>query len=270
VRLRRLTGTREPDVVLSAEQLFDELDTATVAIAGAVLSRDPELPIPACPEWTLRQLVTHVGRAHRWAAEIVGTRATDFIEFRAVPDGKAPGDATGRAQWLTDGAARLADVVRAAGQDLAWSFDGMRPAHFWARRMAHETLVHCADVQEAAGEAFDPRPEFAADAIDEWLRFMSRLNAGGNDLASVLPAGRSLHVHATDPGLGGLGEWLVTHPAEDGVRVLGEHAKSDVALTGPAADVLLVLMRRRPPGSGAVQVSGDAALLDRWIEQTAF
>lgn len=25
--------------------------------------RDQSVPIPACPEWTLRQLVTHVGRA---------------------------------------------------------------------------------------------------------------------------------------------------------------------------------------------------------------
>jgi hypothetical protein len=52
---------------LPAELLYAELDACTARLAALVDSEDPALPIPACPDWTLRQLATHVGRAHRWA-----------------------------------------------------------------------------------------------------------------------------------------------------------------------------------------------------------
>ena len=80
--------------MLSAELLFDELDATTAALAGLVDREDPDLPILTCPGWTIRQLATHVGRAHRWEAEIVGTRSERFIEFRSVPDAQlAAGEA---------------------------------------------------------------------------------------------------------------------------------------------------------------------------------
>jgi uncharacterized protein (TIGR03083 family) len=255
--------------VLSAELLYAELGAATAGLAALVDREDADLPIPTCPGWTIRHLATHVGRAHRWAAEIVGTRSARFVEFRAVPDGKSPTSAADRARWLTDGAARLIDAVRNAGDDRVWAFGTMRPAVFWARRMAHETLVHCADARMAAGEAVDIQAGQAADAIDEWLTLMSRLNAGGHDLAASVPAGSSLHVQVTGPGPGATGEWLVKHSVSDGVEVLSG-CGGDTTLTGPAADVLLVLMRRLSPADGAVRVSGDAGLLDRWLELTAF
>src|SRR6266568_3422462 len=125
--------------------------------------------------------------------------------------------------------------------------------------MAHETLVHCADARVAAGEEVDIRAEFAADAIDEWLTVMSRLNAGEQDLASVLPAGRSLHVHATDPGLGQAGEWLLRHSAGDGVQVLSEHGSGDAALTGPAATAAATGLPR-PAAAGAGRETQAAGL----------
>jgi len=254
--------------VLSAELLFSELDATTAALADLVDREDADLPIPTCPGWTIRQLATHVGRAHRWAAEIVATRS--FIEFRSVPDGKSPASAAERARWLTDGAGRLIDAVRNAGDELVWAFGAMSPAVFWARRMAHETLVHCADAQIAAGDSVEIQAGHAADAIDEWLTVMSRLNAGGHELAAVVPVGTSLHVQVTDPGPDTTHEWLVRHSASDGVEVLPGRRGGDAALSGPAADVLLVLMRRASPADGTVQVTGETGLLERWLELTAF
>jgi uncharacterized protein (TIGR03083 family) len=256
--------------ILPAEQCYAELDAAAAALAALVDSADPDLPVPACPGWTLRQLATHVGRAHRWAAEIVGTRSADFIEFRAVPDGRLPDDQAARGQWLTAGAGRLAEAVRNAGEDSVWAFGELRPATFWARRMAHETLVHGADAQLAAGRDVAIPAPFAADAIDEWLTVMSGPLSGRPDpRADALPPGTSLHVHATDSELGGAGEWLVRHSA-DGVEVLGGHGKADVALAGPAADLLLVLMRRLPVTHQAVAVHGDREVIGRWLERTSF
>jgi uncharacterized protein (TIGR03083 family) len=256
-----------PPETLPAERLCAGLAAATATLADLVGRNDQDLAIPACPDWNLRQLATHVGRAHRWAAEIIGTRSTEFIEFRAVPDGKSPPGAAGQASWLMAGASRLTDAASSAGDDPVWAFTTLAPASFWARRMAHETLVHLADAQLAAGDVADIPADLATDAIDEWLTVMSPLNAGGNNLAAVMPAGSAMQVRVTGPGTAG--EWLVRH-ASDGVQVLRDAGSSDVTLAGPASPVLLALMRRIPVSSRSVQVSGDANLLDRWLALTAF
>src|SRR5215470_16202248 len=87
-------------------------------------------PVPTCPEWTLRQLITHVGRAHRWAAAIVTTRSPVPIPFREVPDGKLPGNPRGHAGWLRTGAAGVVGAVRAAGDEQVWTHPGPGPARY--------------------------------------------------------------------------------------------------------------------------------------------
>ena len=45
------------------------------------------------------------------------------------------------------------------------------------------------------------------------------------------------------------------------------HIKADVAVRGPASDLLLVLSRRRPlDAAPTLQLQGDRALLDHWID----
>ena len=83
------------------------------------------------------------------------------------------------------------------------------------------------------------------------------------------PQGRSLHVHATDPELATVGEWLVRH-ADDGIHVTAEHGAADAALSGAAADVLLVLAGRKPEFDPAVRVFGDHDLLSTWLKGISF
>lgn len=256
---------------LSADQYVVEIEASTAGLAEVVAGHDHGLPIPTCPEWTLRQLATHVGRAHRWAAEITRTRSDTPIPFREVPDGKLPADRAEQAAWLRAGAARLVGAAREAGGDLVWSFTGPAPAGFWLRRMAHETLVHRADAQLAAGAEPEPviEAEVAADAIDEWLMLLTHGLHDVLERAEPLPAGAGLHLHATDDGLGGRGEWMIRHEA-GGFKVTPGHGKGDAALAGPAASLLLVLMRRRPVSAPAVTVHGDGAVVDGWLASTAF
>ena len=56
-----------------------------------------------------------------------------------------------------------------------------------------------------------------------------------------------MHLHATDDGLGPTGEWTIVND-EDGVWWSHDHGKGDVALRGPARDLLLAIgaARRRP------------------------
>ena len=256
---------------LNAGRYVVEIESSTAGLAEILAEHDQSLPIPTCPEWTLRQLVTHVGRAHRWAAEITRTRSDVPIPFREVPDGKLPDGRAEQCAWLRAGAARIVNTAREAGGDLVWSFTGPTPAGFWLRRMAHETLVHRADAQLAAGAEPEPviAAEVAADAIDEWLMLLAGGLGGPDERAKALPAGAGLHIHATDDGLGGGGEWMIRHDA-GGLAVEPGHGKGDAALTGPAASLLLVLMRRRPVSDPAVTVHGDSAVVDGWLATTAF
>jgi uncharacterized protein (TIGR03083 family) len=259
---------------ISADRWYDEIESSTETLAGLVEGADLAITVPTCPDWTLRQLATHVGRAHRWAGQITSTRSAEFIPFRQVPDGRIPDDPAQQAPWLRAGAALLIDAVRAAGSDPVWTFNGQRPASFWGRRMAHETAVHRADAELAAGREPRIAPDVAADGIDEWLSFMSvagsRVFAAGDPRLAALPDGGVLHVHATDDGLAdGAGEWLVRRDG-DQVTVEHGHAKGDVALRGPAGRLWLVLVRRLPPDDPQVQVLGDPALLTAWLAATPF
>jgi len=150
------------------DRLFTELRACTAELAR-IIDGDLERPVPTCPGWTFRQLATHVGRGHRWAAQIVAARATAPIPMREVADGKLPEDPARHAPWLNAGAGQVIEAVTAADSDLVWTPAGIRPASSWARRRAHEAAVHLADAQLAAGRDVDLAPDVAADGVDEWL-----------------------------------------------------------------------------------------------------
>lgn len=248
-----------------------EISASTATMASLIGEAGLDTPVPTCPDWTLRELAVHVGRTHRWAAEIVGTRSAEFIPVRSVPDGRFPADPAEHGPWLRAGAARVIDAVQAAGDDLVWTFGGLRPAGFWARRMAHETAVHRADAEIAVGRAPELAPELAADAIEEWLGFMSGVMTDGaaDPRLDALPPSRALHVHATDDALADRGEWTLRSEPSGITLELG-HGKGDVAIRGQAARLLLVLVRRLPPDDPAVEVIGDTAVLARWLDRTPF
>jgi uncharacterized protein (TIGR03083 family) len=253
----------------SVDRLYAEISASTASLASIIDRADLTKAVPTCPDWTLRQLATHVGRAHRWAAEIVATRSAEFIPFRAVPDARIPDDPAGHAGWLREGAERLVATVREAGAAPVWAFARLRPASFWARRMAHETAVHRADAEIATGRAPVIDADIAVDGIDEWLALEDMLGGGQDSRLSALADGQVLHLHATDEGLGGAGEWLVRR-AGGRLTVEHGHGKGDAAVRGPASALLLVLVRRMSLDEGPVQLIGDRAVLDHWLAATPF
>lgn len=249
--------------MIDTDQLLTEVTNSTETLAGIAASADQATHVPTCPEWTLRQLITHVGRAHRWAAEIVATRAAEPIPFREVPDGRLPDDPAERPQWLRAGAARLADAVHGAGTAPMWTHPGTGQASYWARRMAHETAVHRADGQLALGVRPVIEPAVAADGIDEWLGFGTE--PGQRNTA--VPEGKVLHLHVTDEGVDG--EWLI-RGGPDGITVQNGHGKGDAAVRGPASVLMLVLLRRLSTDDRELEILGDATLLDKWLAATPF
>jgi uncharacterized protein (TIGR03083 family) len=270
--------------------------TQNRALVDLVRAADLGTPVPTCPGWTLRQLVTHVGRGDRWAATMVAQRAETAVDPRSVADGKPP--AGGVEAWLAAGVDLLAAAVAEVGADSpVWTFTGPHPSAWWLRRRLHEALVHRADAALAVGAAFEVPAAVAADAVSEWLTLVAARPAGEEP---PLPDGATMHLHATDGAdarpadaphgadarsadaphgadarsadaphgdLGAAGEWMV-RSAGNAVTWEPGHAKGSVAVRGPAADLLLVLYRRLP--TDRVEVLGDAAVLETWLARTGF
>jgi uncharacterized protein (TIGR03083 family) len=246
----------------TASALVDENRRLGELLATA----DPETPVPTCPGWKLRQLLTHVGRGDRWAATIVRDRAEERVDIRTVADGKPPADDP--VGWLADSARVLVDAIAATGADVpVWTFTGPKPAAWWIRRRLHEATVHRADAAIALGVPFAIAPGLAADGVSEWLDIVASRPVP--DGGPVLADGATLHLHATDDGLGSDGEWLVR--SADG-RVAWEHGhgKGAVAVRGSAADLLQAVLRRIPADDPRLQVLGDDAAWRTWLERTPF
>ena len=80
-----------------------------------------------------------------------------------------------------------------------------------------------------------------------------------------------VHDHGKETGgdLGEAGEWLVRREGSELIVEHG-HGKGDVALRGPAGRLLLVLLRRIPPGDPQVEVIGDPAVLAGWLAHSPY
>jgi uncharacterized protein (TIGR03083 family) len=231
---------------------------------------DDALPVPTCPGWTLSQLLKHVGRGDRWAAQIVRDRLDSYLDPRSVEGGKPPPDLGDTISWLRGGAQRLVDAVELSGAETpVWTFLGSRPANWWIRRRLHETVVHRADAAIALGKDlkdFTLEPDIAADAITEWLERVE-IQAGRDGAALPLAEGKSLHLHATDPGLGEAGEWTIAI-SDGAVTWSHEHGKGAVALRGGATELLLAIVRRVDVAETSIETFGDDSVWQRWLGNT--
>jgi uncharacterized protein (TIGR03083 family) len=216
-------------------------DGARLAEAAADLT----LPVPSCPEWTVADLVWHVGRVHDFWRQMASGGNPDT---RVEPERPANAELV---KWFAEGVEATAEVL--AGLDPktpAWTWSEQRDVGFIQRRMAQETAVHTWDALAAAGRDEPVERALAVDGIDELLTFM---------LPATPPKGLgSVHLHTTD----GPGEWLIV-AGEDGWRITREHAKGDVAVRATASELLLLLWRRKGPE--VAQVFGDEEVLSHFL-----
>lgn len=228
-------------------------------LADAAGKAGLDAPVPSCPGWQVRDLVAHVGGVHRWAASYVTTgRREPYSEGREEAFFDAPGDA-GLLAWFRAGHAALADAIEAAdpGLDCYTFFAAPSPRRFWARRQAHETAVHRVDAQLAAGLAAPIDAGFAADGVAEL--FGGFLARRGRSIALGAPV--RIAVRAADAECA----WTITFEPGSRERVTVPAAQpADLLLTGPAADLYLLLWNRG--GTERIALDGDAGLLDRWRE----
>jgi uncharacterized protein (TIGR03083 family) len=56
---------------------IDALRTEGERMAAAAAVADPDGAVPTCPEWTVRDLIRHMGGVHRWATGYVASGQTE-------------------------------------------------------------------------------------------------------------------------------------------------------------------------------------------------
>ena len=243
--------------------LLAMLDAEAARLAREADRVLPSDPVPTCPGWTVRDLVTHLGGVHRWATAIVADGRTTNVDD---PDAYfvAPAEDDGLLPWFVEGSSTLIDALRAAPDDLR-AFVFLRNAPpakvFWARRQLHETTIHRIDAQAArlgrlvsTAEAGIPTAQ-PVDGLDELLtgfvpRRSSRLRTD-EPFRSV--------VAATDAPVA----WTVSVSADPPVVVEGADPAAQSLLTGTAAALYLGLWNR----GDDVAESGTVDLLGHWREQ---
>ncbi|NSC21110.1 maleylpyruvate isomerase family mycothiol-dependent enzyme [Streptomyces albus subsp. chlorinus] len=243
---------------MQTSEFIDVLDREGRLFADAVARADPSAPVPACPDWAVRDLASHLGTVHRWATGFVREGRTEPVrpsEPSALPDAEL-------APWLREGHGLLVETLRSAPQDLScWTIlPAPSPLAFWSRRQAHETAVHRVDAESALGVPLSPLDAgFAADGIDELLRgFYPRRGVPAPFAASP----RTLYVRATDvPGAA----WTVHLGEPPRAEAAAEvPAAPDCVYEGRATDLYLVLWNRLP--LSAITLTGDESVAHRWRE----
>ncbi len=200
---------------------IEALRTEGLLLVDSAEATGLEPMVPTCPEWTVRDLVRHVGEVHRWAmSHVVDARQelnTDAESLKTWPQ-----DDAGLLAWFREGHAELLQALEAHDPGLqCFSFlpNGPTGLRFWARRQAHETAMHRVDAQGVTGDVSPAPADFAADGIDELLRgFYARRPTR---LASPEPV--SFELISTD----GHGSWHVRLDA-DGPSVVDGHSPAQV------------------------------------------
>lgn len=147
--------------LLPAQEYLQRLDDCRERFVSLLGSVPETTPVPTCPGWTVRDLASHLGGVHAWAAAIVRGAGPDADRPAAPAD-------THLADWYRQHAVELADVLRGAPPaGPAWSFGAERTVRFWFRRQAHETAMHRVDLQHAARQPAAYDDVLAADAVQE-------------------------------------------------------------------------------------------------------
>jgi uncharacterized protein (TIGR03083 family) len=229
---------------LTTEQHLAALRDAVSVFARRASDAGLDVPVPTCPDWTVRRLIGHQGMVHRWAAANLRGRS---IEIDATE--RAGRRAPSPVDWLRDGAIDLVAAITEAADDVrtvVFLNDAPPPRAFWARRQCHETTIHAVDALSAALGHYPLAsdtwidPAVAVDGIDELLsgfmtRNKSRLRSDDpleiGVLAEESPTGWLVEVSQAPA--------VVTLAARDEVA-----ERSDVRLAGPAVAVYLTLWNR--------------------------
>ncbi|MCX5401459.1 maleylpyruvate isomerase N-terminal domain-containing protein [Streptomyces sp. NBC_00102] len=254
------------NITLDFPELLRLIDDRSSAFRAAVAAApDLDVRVPTCPEWTLLDLVRHLGEGRRaWAATIAaGPDATS----KSAPQGyPAPREREALLAWLAESTRQLVDALREAGPDRGcWTWWGRsqtpRTCGAVARHQLHEIAVHTYDAQLAVGAPQSLPDAIALDGVEEFLFTLCTTTVAW----PYRPAAVDYHVTegcSWRNWVSGDGARVARLPVPGrGPAPDGEPDGVDASALGTANDLLLAFYGRIPLDS--LKLNGDRDLLDR-------
>jgi uncharacterized protein (TIGR03083 family) len=229
------------------------------AFLDAATAADPAATVPSRPEWTVADLIHHLGSVYRFVHALVGRGVTGKPDrsLGSFLDEARPDDLVG---WWREQYEATLGTLEGADPDLpAWNWAPQaKTAAFWQRRAALDTAVHRWDAQMASGRAEPVETKLAADGVtevlDTWLPAGRRV--GPTDVTGVVgldapDVGYVWHVRLRGEGVALLDTDTILDPDDFDTRTLA---------TGPASDLMLALHGR--VGLDVLEITGDERLLE--------
>jgi uncharacterized protein (TIGR03083 family) len=215
------------------------IDTESAAVAAVITPEVLDARVPSCPDWSLTELIWHLGRVQRfWASDV---RAGD-VEPTFPDEATGPADADELSAWFRASTQELLTALH----EVPWD----RPAWTWwkedrtvgaiARHQVQEAAVHRWDAQlAAAGRANPLETRIAEDGVDEFLWITKQLR----------------------------GPVPITFHAEDTGAVFAAGPGMPVAMVSApdASELVLLLYSRVSADADSIAVEGDRDALDAFL-----
>ncbi|HKE67913.1 MAG TPA: maleylpyruvate isomerase family mycothiol-dependent enzyme [Nocardioidaceae bacterium] len=251
-------------------------EVAAFETAAWIAAAGDEAPIvPSCPEWSMTDLVAHLGGVHRGIVHIVRGQLRDEPDWTDprmldLPTGedwpmsledtptRGPVPA-GLVDWFAEGAAALAELFAERDPaDPVWTWSPDQSVGFWRRMQTIEAAVHRWDAENAVGSASTFETDLAADAVRQTFEVMAPYRRAM--LGAPPGRGERYGFRLAD----GTGAWTV-HFEGDAVRLDDTaSAPTVVEFVGTATDLMLFVWGRLP-ADRLTDVRGDPRAVDRYF-----
>ncbi|MEM8620534.1 MAG: maleylpyruvate isomerase family mycothiol-dependent enzyme [Actinomycetota bacterium] len=249
---------------MSDAKYTEWIDEAARELAELAAITGERAPVPACPGWTMRQLVAHVisGLSGWYTYNLVnGSEPLDYgASWSSQPP--LPRGNADRLVWLVEAADRFVELVDSIDLDApCYVFQTRRTARAWLHRAATETAIHLRDAREVLGDVQPWERARAAASIDETLRVMwhGALLLRG-DLAAECVPDQAITVTTTDLDRA----WRVTKATDDFiVESVESRAGSDQLSVSGLGDELISWLWGRTPTS-QLATTGNHAAIEAW------
>jgi uncharacterized protein (TIGR03083 family) len=242
--------------------LLKLIEDRSAALRAAAGQAGPDARVPGCPDWSVRDLVAHLGEVQRfWAAVVTAGPAAGPPGEDQVPDRKPGDDLIGWSAAATDELVRALAEAGPGRSCWTWWPESGAPTDSGAvaRHQVQEAAVHAFDAQEAAGRP-EPLPaDVAADGVGEFLTVgMATMGAWPHEAGRVALAADGGPTWLVDLGTAG---------ARATEEITGTGAAAAAArVRGSASDIVLTLYGRQQ--RDGLDIEGDRELATRLLRWT--
>ena len=252
-----------PPSTLTTADHIELLGAEAARLASSLTGADLEATVVTCPDWTVRDLVSHVGGLHRWSGSWWRTASWPRRGGRrcrsTTPTAPRP---RSLARMADDRGRRgMPDVRRRRTGGPVWAWGADQHARFWRDACCSRPPSTGSTSTSPWGGRRTCRCTWRSRAsTSNWRTCPSW--RGGTARWAGCGGGPDARFAATDAD----GSWRVRLEADGWWWDRGSDGGDVVAEAG-AVDLLLFLVGRP---AADVAVRGDRALLDRWLAATAF